>query len=164
MFHLPDLDLPGRFAFRLGAAHDYRRLASLHYNRRGPATFALVGALDYVDGPSRRTIGVGVLSYPTLRCFAREEALKLQGVAPELRTRFLNRHLRTISRVIVHPQFRGIGLSGFLVRQLCLQCPTRYVEAIAKLATFHPLFDRGGMKCLDNGDAARPAYYLWSQN
>lgn len=149
-----ELGVPGTFAARIGAAADYRRLARFHYAPSAPASFALTIAIDHLIGPGRRVVAVGVLSYPALNCRPREQALALRQVPREWRYVILNRHLRTISRVIVHPQYRGVGLATSVVRCLLAQAPTRYVEAISRLATHHPLFERAGMrKVLDT-------YYL----
>ena len=160
---LPQLDLPGTLQFRLGRAADYRRLAHLHYNPHPPATFALVCCVDYLQGHHQRIVAGGVRSYPPLRCFARESALHLTHLPPLLRHRFLNRHLRCISRLIVHPQFRGIGLSTYLVRQLCRQSHTRYVEAISRLAAYHPVFTRAGLQHISLPTPDHAPYFLWCQ-
>ncbi len=156
-----DLPFPGRIVFRLGTASDYRRLARFHYTRSAPASFALTAAIDYLPNPlTRQLIAVGVLSNPPLNCHIRMQALHLGLVPDSWRWAYLNRHLRTISRVIVHPQFRGIGLASAMVRFLLSQSPTRYTEAISRLAGHHPLFARAGMRCLCGGTPSVPAYYL----
>lgn len=171
-----DLPIPGALALRIGRASDYHQLARFHYAPAAPASFALVLALDYLPAhpaPSahpahpappnpctRQLIAVGVLSHPALNCRIRQRALGLDRVRPAWRWAYLNRHLRTISRVIVHPQFRGIGLATLVVRQLLAQSPTRYTEAISRLASHHPLFARAGMAGLAAGSADEPAYYL----
>ena len=104
-------------------------------------------AIEHIAGESAgRVVAVGVLSNPALNCRAREAALGLERVPKEWKWAYLNRHLRTISRVIVHPQYRGIGLSSAVVRFILQQCPTRYVDAISRLAAHHPLFERAGMQ------------------
>lgn len=158
---LGDMPFPGQLAFRLGSACDYRRLARFHYTHSGPASFALTAAIDYWPNPMTcQLIAVGVLSNPPLNCHIRRQALHLGLVPDSWRWAYLNRHLRTISRVIVHPQFRGIGLASAMVRFLLSQSPTRYTEAISRLATHHPLFARAGMRCLCAGKPSVPAYYL----
>ena len=159
-----DLPFPGEIVFRLGTASDYRRLARFHYTQGAPASFALTAAIDYLPSPlTRQLIAVGVLSNPPLSCHIRRQALRL-GLVPDVwRWAYLNRHLRTISRVIVHPQFRGIGLASAVVRFLLSQSPTRYTEAISRLATHHPLFAKAGMRCLCLGGQEIPAYYLFDR-
>jgi ABC-type ATPase with predicted acetyltransferase domain len=74
--------------------------------------------------------------------------------------RFANAHVRTISRVVVHPQFRSLGLACELVRQLIERAPTRYVESSARMARFTRFLESAGMTCIAPGDASRPAYFL----
>lgn len=156
-----DLPFPGALAIRIGSVDDYRQLARFHYAPTAPASYALTLALDYLPTSQRRQlIAVGVLSYPPLSCHIRRQALHLGCVPEPLRWAYLNRHLRTISRVIVHPQFRGLGLATLVVRRLLALSPTRYTEAISRLASHHPLFVRAGMPCLDSGSLGSPAYYL----
>jgi hypothetical protein len=156
-----DLPFPGLIAFRIGTASDYRQLARFHYTHSAPASFALTAAIDYLPSPlTRQLIAIGVLSNPPLSCRIRSQALHLGLVPDSWRWAYLNRHLRTISRVIVHPQFRGIGLASAMVRFLLSQSPTRYTEAISRLATHHPLFAKAGMRCLCRGTRKIPAYYL----
>jgi ABC-type ATPase with predicted acetyltransferase domain len=73
---------------------------------------------------------------------------------------FINRHIRTISRVIVHPQFRALGLSSLLVRCICKHCDTRYTEAMAVMGRAHPFFEKGGMQRFEPGVPDGPIYYL----
>jgi GNAT superfamily N-acetyltransferase len=101
-----------------------------------------------IDRARDRLVAVAVLSYPVPSSLGRRAALGITGSrADELR--FANRQVRTISRVIVHPQFRSLGLATRLVRCICAQCDTRYVEAMAVMGRAHPLFERGGMRRVD---------------
>jgi predicted N-acetyltransferase YhbS len=75
---------------------------------------------------------------------------------------FANANVRTLSRVIVHPQFRSIGLASLLVREVCREAGTRYVEALAVMGRVHPFFEKGGMQRVDVPGAVGgdPAYFL----
>jgi ABC-type ATPase with predicted acetyltransferase domain len=81
----------------------------------------------------------------------REAVLGLSGPRYGEKLRFVNAHVRTISRVIVHPQFRALGIASRLVRRICEDCTTRYVEAIATMGEVHPFFEKGGMRRIDEG-------------
>jgi hypothetical protein len=107
-------------------------------------------------------IAVAVLSYPTLNCRAREHALHLHQLQPKDRYRFLNQNLRTISRVIIHPQFRSLGLASALVQKLCLESKTPYVEALAAMGRAHPLFQKAGMTLIPY-ENQHVLYYLWKR-
>lgn len=156
--------LPGRVVLRHGCAHDYERLKRFHYRGKRPATWAGVWVAEYSYAASRdrtggRVVAVAVMSYPTIALHVRDEALGLRGMAERARIAFVNQNVRTISRVIVHPQFRSVGLAVALVRCLIEQCETRYVEALAMMGKAHPFFEKAGMRRIDAGEG-RPVYYL----
>src|SRR5512133_2560940 len=102
----------GGIVIERGSAQDYNALARFHYRAGRPATWAGVWRAVFAG----RVVAVGVLSWPTLACAARERHFGMQRWSAQARRAFVNAHLRTISRVIVHPQFRGIGLAGGMVR------------------------------------------------
>ena len=115
-----------------------------------------------------RVAAVAVLSYPTIRSAPRERTLELRGCSPRERAAFVNAHVRTVSRVVVHPQFRGLGLASELVRKLIEVCPTRYVEASAVMAHVHPFFAAAGMRPINDdrsepNDTLRPAYFIFDK-
>jgi hypothetical protein len=159
---LPDF-LPGRLTLRAGTHKDYLALCKYHYAAGAPATWAGTWTIDYAD-PRRaaRPVAVGVLSYPVPSSRPRERHLRL---SPDRRANvaFANRHVRTISRVIVHPQFRALGLSSVLVRWICSHCPVRYVEAMARMGDVCPLFERGGMTRVPAVDPDEPAYFVFDR-
>lgn len=166
--------LPGLISIERGTVADYRALERYHYAPGSPATWAGVWRAAYCDlgledfgwnanpksripNPKSRVVAVAVLSWPTPACAARERALRLRGPRYGSKLRFVNQHVRTISRVIVHPQFRGLGLGGELVRRVCEDCPTRYVEAIARMGEVHGFFEKGGMERREEG------YFLYER-
>jgi GNAT superfamily N-acetyltransferase len=110
-----------------------------------------------------RLAAVAVLAYPTLASRARERALGLDGRSRREVIAFVNAHVRTISRVIVHPQFRGLGLASLLVRRICDACPTRYVEAFAAMGDLHPLFASGGMRRTNANVDGEAAYFIFER-
>ena len=159
---LPDF-LPGRLCLRTASAADYNALASFHYRAGRPATWARVLAVTYephrpCDPVKPRIVAIGVLSWPTAVSRPRRRAFGLAGIDYAGQIAFANRHIRTISRIIVHPQFRGLGLARLLIQRLCADCPTRFVEATAAMADAHPMFERAGMHRLPRTDGG-PAYF-----
>src|SRR5207237_8984428 len=89
--------------------------------------------------------------YPTPAHRVRDRVLGLSGPRYGERLRFINAHVRTISRVIVHPQFGSLGIASLLVRRICNDCPTRYVEAIAAMGEVHPFFEKAGVQKVGEG-------------
>lgn len=159
--------LPGRVDIVAGAARDYRTLQRFHYLPTRPATWAAVAAAWYHPPASENTaivrmprlIGVAVLSWPSALNSGRNRAFDLARLRYGQRIRWANENVRTISRVVVHPQFRSIGLSHALIDWLCDRCTTRYIEASARMGRAHPMFDRAGFHRIDPADDRRPLYY-----
>jgi GNAT superfamily N-acetyltransferase len=173
--------IPGRLVMRRARRSDYDELERFHYLRRRPAPGTWGVAIDWVWRGRRRVVAVGLLAHPTLSCGARERALAALVASGELvvasedamggggevgtgrgrssremaeRWRWVNRHVRRIVRVVVHPQFRSLGLAVEIVRELLELAGTRYVEAIAAMGRVHPMFEKGGMRRVEEG------YYL----
>jgi len=58
----------------------------------------------------------------------------------------LNEKLSTISRVVVHPKYRTIGLGSKLVRETLQLVGTPYVEMPAVMAKYNPFAEKAGMR------------------
>ena len=155
--------LPGQLTLAPGTPRDYAALERFHYLPARPATWAGVWTVRYA-GAGDRLVAVAVLSYPTINSAARDRALGLLALPPRRKLALVNRHVRTISRVVVHPQFRALGLASRLVSHVCHHCPTRWVEAFALMGRVHPFFEKGGMTRLDPPAADAPVYYLFDRN
>jgi len=149
---LPELSL------RRGSLRDYALLSQHHYRSARPATAPRVLVLETpgqsVSGrwlgrsESPRVIGVLVESLPLLNCMLRDVAMgKRYGSIPAGRGRswLLNQELRCISRVVVDPQYRGLGLAVRLVKASLADPVTPLTEAIAAMGRVHPFFERAGM-------------------
>jgi hypothetical protein len=140
-----------------GTVGDYHALKEFHYRAGHPGAVKRVFAARYVgpDVPPHLRegllAGVVVESLPALCCALRQRALPgVFDVADRsLNAAKLNRDLRTISRVIVHPMFRSAGLAIQLVRHVLANSETPYVEALAAMGRVHPFFKRAGMREFD---------------
>ena len=114
---------------RPGTLKDYDALAEHHYRAAKPRTATRVLVLA-CGRPSvvgrylgrreeRRPIAVLVESLPTLSCAMRDAALRQRygpWLSPAERAVLLNDEVRCISRVVVEPTWRGLGLAVRLVR------------------------------------------------
>jgi GNAT superfamily N-acetyltransferase len=147
---------------RDGSVADYQALAEYHYRARRPATASRVlvladprpGVIDRFTRPHPapppvdRPVAVLVESLPALSCAARDLALHHRygpPVTPRQRGDMLNREARTISRVVVHPTYRGMGLAVRLVRHALATATTPFTEALAAMGRVHPFFTKAGM-------------------
>jgi len=116
---------------------DYMRLAYLHYRDHrvvAPHRFFSMK----LDG---ELIGVIAYTYPAPAAAGRMKAV---GYRPYLRE--LNEDWALISRVIVHPKYRTIGLGARLVRDTLGLTGRRHVELTAVMAQYNPFAERAGMK------------------
>ncbi len=131
----------------IGTIADYHALARFHYRAAAPATHVRVLRMMHEREPS--PIGVLIVSMPTLDGAWRHLAWPGRYAARDghraAAIRRLNRELRTISRVVIDPRWRGRGLATRLVRAY-LRCPlTPATEAITAMGLWCPFFARAGM-------------------
>lgn len=135
-----------------GSRADALLLARHHYAAGEPATYARV--LRAVEGV--RVVGVLVVSRPTLNASWRALAWPnaLRGLNRRDAAAWVNSHLRTISRVIIEPRWRGVGVARALVRAYLDAPLTTHTEAVAAMAGVSPFFERAGMRRITRPPAA----------
>ena len=63
-----------------------------------------------------------------------------------LQLQMVNKHIRCISRVIIEPRYRGLGLASMLVRETIPKIDVEIIEALAVMGTINPFFERAGMR------------------
>jgi len=94
-------------------------------------------------------VGVLVVSRSALSVGARDRATggryRTAGMGRVATADLVNRELRVISRVVIVPNWRGLGLASRLVAEALPQIGTPYVEAMAAMGRVHPFFERAGM-------------------
>jgi hypothetical protein len=81
-----------------------------------------------------------VCGYPPSASFRRRLVL------PKISMKELNEKLSVISRVVVHPKYRTIGLGSKLVHDTLSLAGTEYVEMSAVMAKHNPFAEKAGMK------------------
>jgi len=136
-----------------GAMADYQALARFHYRmeRLGPVSGVWVLRDEH---PRRRrfcpAVGVIVYTYPVPNVSVRNIATGGFFTAPRTNTErlnLLNEHLRCISRVIIEPRWRGLGLAGELVRRTLPMAGVAMVESMAIMGRWTRFFENAGMIC-----------------
>jgi hypothetical protein len=78
-------------------------------------------------------------------------------VLPKMSMRELNMKLSIISRVVVHPKYRTIGLGAKLVRDTLPLAGTPYVEMAAVMAKYNPFAEKAGMRKIAEQPPAKEA-------
>ncbi len=140
-----------RVRIERGSLRDFDALAPLHYRGGRPAPAPLVLRALRTDEQGRTSLaGVLVASTPTLRGRWRELAWPGRyrpGPGGDRRAvvRRLNEELRCLSRVVVAPPFRGLGVATALVRAYLARPLTIHTEAVASMGRFASFFERAGM-------------------
>jgi GNAT superfamily N-acetyltransferase len=135
-----------------GTIRDYEELSEFHYLAGPPAAHARVwivpaprGAGD-LGGP--RLAAALVVSPPLPAVRGRNLATGGRYTGPDRAAalELLNREIEWISRVIVHPVYRGCGLAVRLVRHALATAGTPLVESLAAMGAVNPFFERAGMR------------------
>ncbi len=143
-----------------GAMDDYRALARFHY--RGERLGPVSGVWVLRDGqPVRRrfcpVVGVIVYTYPVPQVSARNVATGGFFNRPATNTErlsLLNQNVRCISRVIIEPRWRGLGLAGELVRRTLPMADAAMVESMAIMGRWTRFFENAGMICYSSPQSA----------
>ena len=130
-----------------GTKADWAALAPLHYRSHTLGGLDRLWALRSGDD----LVAVAAYCYPPANLAARNRALALLVARLPVRgrMRFWNANLRIISRVVVDPNWRGLGLAARLVRETLPRAGVAYVEAQAAMGRVHPFFERAGMTRYD---------------
>ncbi|MDO8630179.1 MAG: hypothetical protein Q7R41_06770 [Phycisphaerales bacterium] len=131
-----------RLRIEPGSKHDYDAFAAMHYR----ATDEL-GFVDKVfvlrEGLGGDPLGIVVYAHGPLELALRNEATN--GWFSRNPSR-VNKHLRILRRLVIHPDVRGCGLGHHLVRNTMPLLGTRYVECLAAMGEFNPVFEKAGMR------------------
>lgn len=154
---------PPDWPIRPGTLADYRALGGWHYLAGPPAAHLRVWAIDAPPalGDPRlgapRLAAVCVVSPPVPNVRGRHAVFGDRYAGPDKRAgrRRLNAEVECISRLVVHPAYRGAGLAGRLVRHAIASADTPVVEALAAMGAVHPLFERAGMHAVHLAPAAQ---------
>ncbi len=123
-----------------GTRGDLEKLEQFHYLAGG-----LVTKKIYRMRLRGETIGVAAYTSPHLRLSARSRVFpEYTPRNPETAQR-VNREIIRLSRVIVHPKYRGAGLATRLVRETLPKTGYPIVETLAAMARYNPFFEKASM-------------------
>ena len=118
-----------------GTLADYKQLSQFHYRTASCPAPRRIFTLKRKN----ETIGVIVYAHPPPTCFGRSKTWK--GTLQQLQ-----QQVSTITRVIIHPKYRSIGLATKLVHETLPQAGTPHVETVAVMARINPFFQKAGMQ------------------
>ena len=144
-----------------GTARDYEQLGRFHYRGGLSGPCAGIYALKEFH-PVRRRFGdcVGVIVYtmgaPALELRNAATGGRFSGFGDRrLGLEMVNKHIRCISRVIIEPRYRGLGLASRLVRETMPKMNVGIVEAMAVMGGVNPFFEKAGMRRYEGGQPLR---------
>jgi ABC-type ATPase with predicted acetyltransferase domain len=152
---IPPHDLSVTFRERL-KPQDWRAaklLEQFHY--RGQGLNKIVGrrAVLVIEAEGHGIIGYGVLSSTVAAARPRFQLFKT-NFKNQMETKLINRLVR-IPRVVIHPEFRGMGLGVLMAKHLVAYASEYWdingykpimVEVIASMTEYHQFFQRAGFR------------------
>jgi ABC-type transport system involved in cytochrome c biogenesis ATPase subunit/GNAT superfamily N-acetyltransferase len=127
--------LTRQMTIQQGTLLDYKVLSQFHYRQGQCPPPRKIFTLKRKN----ETCGVAVYGFPSPMCFGRSKVWK--GNLQQLQ-----RQISIISRVVIHPKYRSIGLGAKLVGETLAQAGTPCVEAVAVMAKYNPFFEKAGMQ------------------
>ncbi len=131
-----------RLHIERGCVRDYDAFSNMHYRKSDE-----LGFVDKIfvmrDGHGGEPVGIVVYAMSALELSLRNQATN--GWFKKNPTR-VNRHLRTLRRLVIHPDLRGCGLGHYFVRKTLPLVGTKCVECLAAMGEFNPVFEKAGMK------------------
>lgn len=89
-------------------------------------------------------VGICVFSSPARSLSLRSQYFGLTGGWSRARLKALNQQLVTLSRVVLHPTYRGAGLAAAFINASCRSARWPWIEALAEMGHLNPFFERAG--------------------
>jgi hypothetical protein len=152
----------------------YDQLAHFHYRGHCPAVYTAIYAMyapwhghlahvipaeagiqsslnkQPVSSNQQQGLPIGVIVYtmPARGLEARNIAIGKMFDDCRNRTermKMINKNIRCISRVIIDPRYRSLGLAARLVRETMPLMQAPIIEALAAMGQFNPFFEKAGM-------------------
>ena len=176
--HVPPHEFSVTFRERRGAS-DHRAIKSLEqFHYRGKGLDKLIGRRTVLIAESREygVMGYGVVS-ATLGAVKPRFALFKTNFAEQMRSKLINRLVR-IPRIVIHPEFRGVGLGAMMAHHLVNFVRDFWdvrgykpiaVEVVASMVEYHGFFESAGFvkagETVGYQKAIRPQYGTgtWSE-
>jgi energy-coupling factor transporter ATP-binding protein EcfA2 len=130
------------FTITTGTKRDWPYFAGWHYRGKDLGVTRFITLLWHGEQPA----GICVFGGPAISLAARNRYFGLSGRWTRLGLQTLNRQLVTLSRVVLHPTYRGAGLGAEFVRRSCRACPFAWIETLAEMGHLNPVFERAGFE------------------
>jgi ABC-type transport system involved in cytochrome c biogenesis ATPase subunit/N-acetylglutamate synthase-like GNAT family acetyltransferase len=139
----------GDMRIERGSIEDYGKLKRFHYRSKNEKELSSLRMKDcYKLLYGNSLVGIIVYSHSYLNLKPRNMVFGDRYVFTPgdlHKARLINEEIARISRVIIHPKFRGIGLGEFLVKATLPKVKAKVVEVLAIMARYNPFFEKAGM-------------------
>lgn len=134
--------LQRRATIEAGSVRDYRQFGPMHYRHRDG-----LGFVDKVfllrESPRGEALGILVFAHAPLELALRNRCTQGRFTRNPRR---LNRELRILRRLVMHPDVRGCGLGHWFVEKTLPRVGVRFVECLAAMGAVNPVFEKAGMQ------------------
>lgn len=149
---------------------DYEKLSRFHYRDSllGPYSAMFAFKDNHYSANRKGTVaGVIVYAMPAANMELRNKALGdmfcgLKNKRDALA--LVNKNVRCISRVIVEPRYRGMGLATRLVKETMGLVEVPVVEAVSVMGRVNPFFEKAGMKRYSSSVSKKTAVMIEAFN
>ena len=144
-----------------GCLDDYKQLAHFHYrnNRPGPVASIFTLKSDGTLADVRPETPIGVVIYsmasPVLEMRNVATGHFFAGLDRSTQLALVNKNVRRISRLIIEPRFRGLGLASYLARETMPRMNVPIIEAVAIMGWINPFLEKAGMTAYPSEQPAR---------
>ncbi|CAN5511900.1 hypothetical protein BH11PLA2_BH11PLA2_09020 [soil metagenome] len=91
-------------------------------------------------------IGICVFSAPAASLTLRSRYFGLKNPRSRVALTALNSQIWLLSRVVLHPTWRGAGVAAAFVRKACELCPVLWIETLTAMGQANPFFERAGFQ------------------
>jgi ABC-type lipoprotein export system ATPase subunit len=119
-----------------GTLQDWQKLAVFHYRSHN------ISAIRAIFTIKRKEELCGVIAY----CYPFPACAGRNLVLPKMDLKEINQKLSLLSRIVIHPKYRSIGLGEKLIRDSLPIAGTPYVEMVAVMPKYNPFAEKAGMR------------------
>jgi ABC-type ATPase with predicted acetyltransferase domain len=123
-----------------GSRADWPYFAKWHYRSHHLAFVKRVVVLKHGEEP----IGICAFTAPAASLTLRSRHFGLHNPRSRVALTALNEQLWLLSRVVLHPTYRGAGIAADFVRRACESCRVPWIETLSAMGHANPFFERAG--------------------
>jgi len=140
-------DIYDEITIEKGERKDYDKLKRFHYRQSGVGAVRDICTMKHEGN----IIGVMILTYPHLALKGRNVHTNKKFAKMTTETcKMINEQFSCISRIVIHPKYRGLGLSYHMIKfYLDNFADTKYVETLAVMSKYSPFFKKAGMTLVE---------------